>query len=300
MAHTPSIKKLQYLVKLHELQHFGRAAEACFVSQSTLSAGISNLESQLDRVLIERDRHSMVFTPVGLELVNQAKEILNATNKFVETAEKSGQFFESTIRLGIIPTIAPYILPKYLDKLSKHHPKLSLLIKEDITENLLKALNAGELDILIIALPYDIGTLKSLYLFSDPLRLIHHPKSVHLSKLRTENNELQKNSVLLLEDGHCLRNHILSTGQLFSSEQINSFSTNSISSIVQMVRYDMGVSYIPEVAIASGVLNGTDIKVADQVDTHKPKREIGFVWRESSPFDDEITQLGDILKKCQQ
>jgi len=296
MTALPSLRKLQYLVKLHELNHFGKAAEACFVSQSTLSAGISDLETKLDRMLVERDRHKMVFTPMGLELVNQAKKILIAATQFVETAEKSGHFFESKLRLGIIPTIAPYVLPAYLEKLTYVFPNLSVLVREDLTDALLARLREGELDILIIALPYPTESIETLSLFTDPLRLVHHPKSRFINKqVLTSKYKLPDSSMLLLEDGHCLREHTLDTCRLSSTSQINSFSSNSLESIVQMVRYDMGVSYIPDMAIRSGILEGTDITVDDGPLSQGVEREIGLVWRETSPFRDEFTILGEYL-----
>jgi len=296
MAVLPSLRKLQYLVKLHELNHFGKAAEACFVSQSTLSAGISDLETKLDRMLVERDRHKMVFTPMGLELVNQAKKILIAANQFVETAEKSGHFFESKLRLGIIPTIAPYVLPAYLEKLTHAFPNLSVLVREDLTDALLARLREGELDILIIALPYPTESIETLSLYTDPLRLVHHPKSRFINKrVLTSRNKLPDSSMLLLEDGHCLREHTLDTCRLSSTSQINSFSSNSLESIVQMVRFDMGVSYIPDMAIRSGILEGTNITVDDGPLSQGIEREIGLAWRETSPFRDEFTILGKYL-----
>lgn len=300
MTALPSLRKLQYLVKLHELNHFGKAAEACFVSQSTLSAGISDLETKLDRLLIERDRHNMVFTPMGLELVDQAKKILMAANQFVETAEKSGHFFESTLRLGIIPTIAPYILPAYLEKLTHVFPDLSVLVREDLTDALLARLREGGLDILIIALPYPAESIEYLSLYTDSLRLVHHPKSRFVNeRALISPKKLPDNSMLLLEDGHCLREHTLNTCRLSSTAQINSFSSNSLESIVQMIRYDMGVSYIPDMAIRSGILDGIDITVDDGPLSQGIEREIGLAWRETSPFRDEFTTLGKhLLEVC--
>ena len=296
MTYLPSLKKLQYLVKLYELQHFGKAAEACFVSQSTLSAGISDLEEKLGRVLIERDRQSMVFTPTGVELVRQAEEILNAVNQFVATAEKAGQFFEGTLRLGVIPTIAPYVLPAYLEILSKEFPKLKVLVREDLSDPLLDRLRAGELDLLIIALPYPSESVECLELFTDRLQLVYNKNSIYKEYIQNDSlTNLPDNSVLLLEDGHCLKAHIINTCHLFSKKQINDFSTNSLASIVEMVQYDMGVSFIPCMAIKNGILDGTDITAHNNPLKEEAHREIGLVWRESSPFREEYKKLGKYL-----
>ena len=296
MAYIPSLKKLQYLVKLHQLQHFGRAAEACYVSQSTLSAGISDLEYKLDRLLIERTKHKMAFTAVGLELVEQAKSLLHDAGKFAETAEKFGQVFESTLRIGIIPTIAPYLLSSYLDTLSKHYPKLNFLVKEDITRTLQHQLLEGELDLLILALPYPAESVETMSLFNDSLKLIHcadsqffDPKSVKSMK------DFDDGSILMIEDGHCLRNHTLSTCHLYSTKQLNAFSTSSLASIVQMVKYDMGVSYIPDMAIENGILNDTNIQVHEGKLSEGVHREIGLAWRETSPFKSEFKEIGQHL-----
>lgn len=296
MACLPSLKKLQYLVKLYELQHFGKTAEACFVSQSTLSAGISDLEDKLGRVLIERDRHSMVFTPTGVELVKQAEEILNAVNQFVATADKAGQFFEGTLRLGVIPTIAPYVLPAYLEKLSKAFPKLKILIREDLSDPLLDRLHSGELDLLIFGLPYPSESVEFLELYTDQLQLVYKEGSKYIANIQNDNlADLPDNSILLLEDGHCLKAHTLSTCHLFSEQQINDFSTNSLASIIEMVQYDMGISFIPKMAIKNGILDGTDIIMHDKRLKEEAHREIGLVWRKSSPFCEEYKKLGKYL-----
>jgi len=297
MAYLPSLKKMQYLVKLYELQHFGRTAEACFVSQSTLSAGISDLENKLGRTLIERDRQKMVFTKIGVELVHQAKAILSASHQFVATAEKMHQFFDSTLRVGVIPTIAPYVLPQYLKKLSHEHPNLKLLIREDLTDSLLKYLKAGELDFLILALPYPAEAIESVELFTDPLKLVYAKNSkYHAALSQNSLKQLPNNSVLLLEDGHCLKDHTLSTCHLFSNDQINDFSTNSLASVIEMMRYDLGVSFIPDMAIKCGALDGgNSLVVHQQILDEEPYRGIGLAWRETSPFKDEFKKLGRYL-----
>lgn len=296
MIYLPSLKKLQYLVKLHELKHFGRTAEACFVSQSTLSAGISDLEDKLGVVLIERDRQNMVFTATGLELVDQAKEILSATNQFITTAEKSDRFFEGTLRLGIIPTIAPFILPAYLKKLASAFPKLKVLVREDLTDPLLETLRGGGLDLLIIALPYPADSVECHELYTDHLRLVYNKKSALRDKVENDSlSEIPDNSVLLLEDGHCLKEHTLSTCHLFSSRQINDFSTNSLASIIEMVQYDMGISYIPDMAIENGILDGTDIITNSTPLKEEARREIGLAWRSTSAFREEFKTLGKVL-----
>jgi LysR family transcriptional regulator, hydrogen peroxide-inducible genes activator len=294
MPQLPSLKKLQYLVKLHELQHFGKTAEACFVSQSTLSAGIKDLESGLNRVLIERDRHRMVFTATGIELVKQAKDILSAANLFVATAEKSNQFFSSRLRLGIIPTIAPYILPAYLQHLNKLYPDLTVFVREDLSGALVDLLQKGELDLLILALPYPADFVTSKVLYSDSLHLIHHKDFITITA-DSKVQDLPDNSVFLLEDGHCLRDHTLESCQLVSKQQINPFSTNSLTTIIQMVQYNLGVSYIPSMAIADGLLKKTNINVCDGILSCGVKRDIGIAWRESSPFSAEFNLLGEHL-----
>jgi len=299
MAQIPSLKKLHYLVKLHELKSFSKAANACFVGQSTLSAGISDLESGLERRLVERNRHNMTFTPIGLELVQQAKEILRATHQLVETAEKAGQFFESSLRLGVIPTIAPYLLPRYLKQLSTHFPHLKLLIREDLTDNLLTLLREGQLDLLIMALPYPTDAITSLSLHTDPLRLIHHPQSRFMENSATDSvDHLPDNSILLLEDGHCLRKHTLESCRFFNHKQINPFTTNSLNSIVQMVQYDLGVSFIPDMAIQADLLKESGISVHQGVLNEGMEREIGLAWRETSPFREEFAKLGERLRDC--
>jgi len=300
MAYLPSLKKLQYLVTLYELQHFGRTAEACFVSQSTLSAGISDLEDKLGRVLIERNRQKMVFTKTGIELVKQAKDILSAANSLVATAEKMDQFFNSTLRLGVIPTIAPYLLPEYLTYLSHKYPDLKVLVREDLTDPLIDLLKAGELDLLILGLPYATESMTCLELFIDPLTLVYANNSQFKAAVDDGSlSHLPHDSVLLLEDGHCLKEHTLNTCHLFSKQQINPFSTNSLASIIEMIRYDMGVSFIPNMAIKNGILKNSGIVTHQKKLDEEPYRGIGLAWRETSPFSNEFKILGKHLLKVQ-
>ncbi|MBV1932434.1 MAG: LysR family transcriptional regulator [Porticoccaceae bacterium] len=294
MSYLPSLKKLEYLVKLHELQHFGRTAEACFVSQSTLSAAITDLESKLGRVLIERDRHSMVFTLTGTELVRQAQEILSAANRFMETAEKSGLFFESTIRLGVIPTIAPFLMAPLLAGLEEEFPKLEVLIREDLTDNLLKLLLKGELDLLIMALPYVADSVETKDLYTESLQLIHRKNSKFISK--GKNIDLPPGSILLLDEGNCLRDHTIGSCKMFRPKQIHSFAANSLNTVVLMVEYDVGVSYLPDMAIKSGILTNKNIALHKGRLNEGAERHIGLVWRKNSAFAKEFRLLGEHLK----
>ncbi len=298
MHHLPSLKKLLYLVTLHKLKHFGKTAEACFVSQSTLSAGIKDLEKLLGRVLIERNKKHMVFTATGHELVTQAKKILLASKDFTNTAEKFGQFYKSPLRLGIIPTIAPYILPKLMKTLSQNYPDMQVMLREDITDKLISQLKSGNLDCLIIALPYNAIGIELLSCFADPLRLIHHKNSQFLpNDKQLQIKQLAEESVILLGDGHCLRDHTITSCSLLTDKQINKFTTNSLTTIVQMVQYDSGLSYIPQMAIDAGVLIETDIAVKQNVISSKTERFIGLAWRDSSPFKEEFKQIGKHIKQ---
>ncbi len=291
MPYMPSLKKLEYLVKLHELQHFGRTAKACFVSQSTLSAAITDMESKLNRVLIERDRHSMVFTSTGTELVVQAQEILAAANRFVETAKKSGQFFESTLRLGVIPTIAPFLMSPLLARLKAAFPQLGVLVREDLTDNLIELLNKGELDLLIMALPHAMESVETKDLYTESLHLIHHKTSQFIGK--GESPVLPRGSILLLDEGNCLRDHTIGSCSMFDQEQIHSFAANSLNTVVLMVEFDMGVSYLPDMAIKSGVIENKDITLHKGKLNTGAQRSIGLAWRKNSPFTHEFKQLGE-------
>jgi LysR family hydrogen peroxide-inducible transcriptional activator len=298
--HLPSLKQLRYLVALAEHGHFGRAATACFVSQSTLSAGLKELESALEAELVERNNRSVLFTPLGLEVVARAKRVLRETEELTELAAGARAPLSGRLRLGIIPTIAPYLLPRTLPYLRKTYPKLQLYLTEDQTARLLGLLDDGTLDLVLLALPYQAGDVVTLPLFQDGFHLVcrkDHPlaqkKTVTLADLKDAN-------LLLLAEGHCLRDHALAACRLSDAE--SGFAGASLNTLVDMVAGGLGVTLLPDMAVQAHVPKGGEL-VARPFDRGAPGksgagRQIGLAWRNTSSRAAEFKELGAALTKA--
>ena len=290
----PSPQQLRYLTALADHGHFGRAAAACAVTQSTLSAGLIALERQLDSAILERGVPTKrpVFTPLGLELVARARSALAALEAVAETAASARDPLSGPLRLGVIPTIGPFLLPRLMPALREAFPRLRLWIREDLTERLVAALEAGRLDLLLLALPV-AGAKETLPLGEDAFRLAvardHHlaaRDSVPVSALSGER-------VLLLEDGHCLRAHAeaacgLPRGMAAGGD---GFAATSLHTLVQMVAGGLGVTLLPELAIAGGVLAGAPVEVRPLEGSAAPARVIALAWRSRSPRAAEFRDL---------
>ena len=298
----PSLKHLHYLINVHKYQHFGEAAKACFVSQSTLSSGIAALEDVLGVRLIERDNKKILFTPLAEDVVQQAQGILLAVEELTEQVQSFSKPFGGILKLGVIPTIAPFLVPQILMMFKQEFPELKVFVREQQSDIVLKQLNEGELDLVLLALPYPSSGVVMKSFYEDRFYFAQHKDSqlntgVKTEALNADYSNLADNSLLLLEDGHCLRDHALSACRLQRTEKINSFSASSLHTLVQMVNNDLGVTFLPEMAIASGILNNTDIIISPLADTHNDYREIGFAWRIQSNRTKEFEQLYSLVKK---
>lgn len=294
MAALPSLRQLSYLVALSEQRSFTRAAEACFVTQSTLSAALKQLEALLGVRLVERDRQSVRMTEVGQATVARARPLLSAAADLVESAAGAAEPMAGTLRLGVIPTIAPYLLPPLVPELRARFPKLRLALREDLTANLLERLADGQLDFALIALPFETGGLLLQPLFDDELWLVApegdalvRPKRPSLSKPVTQR-------LLILEEGHCLREHTLQAcgrAQVGSAEGLEA---TSLLTLVQMVESGMGLALVPEMAIKGGVLNGTRL-VARPLALPPPTRTIALAARRLTARGTEFSLLAEAM-----
>ena len=294
----PSLKHLRYLVNVHKYQHFGEAAKACFVSQSTLSSGIAALENVLGIRLIERNNKKILFTPLAEEVVQQAQHILLSVEQLTEQVQHFAQPFGGTLKLGVIPTIAPFLIPQILMMIKQEFPELKVFVREGQSDVVLKQLNEGELDLVLLALPYPSSGVVMKSFYKDRFYFAQHKDSqLNQQVLDADYSNLDDHSLLLLEDGHCLRDHALSACHLKRSDKINSFAATSLHTLVQMVNNDLGVTFLPEMAIASGILNDTDIKISQLADKSKNYREIGFAWRIQSNRTEEFEQLFNLVKQ---
>ena len=282
----PTLKNLQYLIALKKTNHFSKAASECFVSPSTFSAGISKLEQDLDILLVERDNKNVAFTPIGKRIVNQAMSVMTEMTTLVETAKLD--FFESEVTIGVIPTISTYILPNFLSNLEKSHPKLKASFREDTSDNLLKQLEKATIDFAIFAFPYELPDyIEDFQVFRDSIYFIKH---------KNRNQKIiEDGSLLMLEQGHCLRSHILQSNEI-SNKHISNFSCTSISTLVAMVDMNIGVSFLPKMAIDYGTLDNYPNITLDK-NSIKANRDIGVIYRKNNPQNENIKKLAQLLVK---
>lgn len=282
MNRWPSLKQLHYLVALAECQNFNRAARQCFVSQSTLSTGILTLEELLGVQLVERDNKSFVLTPIGVNVVERARRILTETQDLMEISHACSEVGAGVIRLGVIPTIAPFLLPKLVTLSAETYPSLELLLREDTSANLVTQLTRGELDLLVLALPYELGAFHCKSVGVDPfLLVVHDSLSEVMEGALDYYAHLPDQSMFLLEQEHCLRGHALSACHMTDKSKINPFSATSLYTLVQMVSSHAGATFLPQMAISSGILEHTPL-TALAFPEAGASREIGLVWRPSS------------------
>ncbi len=297
MTNPPTLKQLKYLCAVAELRHFSQAAEACFVSQSTLSAGISELEQSLGVTLIDRSKKQVNLTAIGREIRQRALTILTETEDLMAAAESAHEPFTTEMRLGVIPTIAPFLLPNILKTLRKQYPKFKLYIREDQSANLLNGLNAGDLDLLLLALPYPAEGVVEKHLFYDELVLACN-KGSEFARDKTHSTASLKNSdLLLLEEGHCLRDHVLEACALNNSDIKVPYYATSLNTVIQMVANDIGISILPKMAVDAKILRGTSVETFSFSDK-KVQRAIGLMWRNRSPRQAEFTQVGELIREC--
>ncbi|GGG28540.1 LysR family transcriptional regulator [Caldovatus sediminis] len=297
MTTLPSPRQLRYLVALAEHGHFGRAASACAVTQSTLSAGIIALEEQLDAALLERTGAKRpVFTPLGLEIVARARTALGALEAVVETAAAAREPLSGPLRLGIIPTIGPFLLPRLMPRLRDRFPRLKLWLREDLTERLVEALEGGRLDLLLLALPCACGEAETEPLGMDPF-LAALPEDHRLAaRERVPVAALGAERLLLLEDGHCLREHALDACGLPGAAAGEAFAATSLYTLVQMVASGLGVTLVPRLAIRGGVLAGAAVAVRPL--DREVGRTLGLAWRARSPRAAEFRGLAPAIAEA--
>lgn len=254
-----------------------RAAEKCNVSQSTLSSAIQNLEESVGQQLLEREHKAFVFTDFGEALVQRSQTLLHHTQDWLDFAQSSGDWQSGTLRLGVIPTIAPFLFEGMIMSIKQALPKIDLQLIEDTTDNLLDKLNDGLLDALVLALPMKTPGCKQLVLGNDPFYLIAHKTDA--AKLSNQPNldDLPENSIFLLQKEHCLTGHAVAACDLEYKAQVSSLSANSLHTLVSLVNSKMGYTFLPATALNSRILEGTDVLPLEC--EGNPSREIGLVWR---------------------
>jgi len=290
----PSTRQLQYFVALTETLHFGRAAEASFVSQSAFSNAIKTLENTLQARLVDRTRRQVTITATGQQVATQARLVLRDLGDLVEIVAGGSEPLAGVLRLGVIPTIAPFLLPLALPRLRKMYPELKLYLVEEQTQRIYERLMAGDLDVLLLALPWDMRGVEVQPLFKDPFRLACQQGTSRVDPANYRFNRLDSDSILLLEDGHCLRDHALAACKIRNTQKVQPFAASSLLTLVEMVDADLGITFLPAMAEGSLLLRNTRVKLYPMAESSY--RQIGLAWRKGSNRVDEFKLLGDFLQ----
>ena len=294
----PTLRQLQYLKHLADQGSFSRAAAEAHVTQQTLSAGVQELEKILGAPVVERARSGVILTPVGEEAVRRARDVLARAEDLVQAARSAGKPLSGRFRLGVIPTIAPFLLPTALPVLRDRFPSLRLFLREDLTPRLIASLKGGSLDAALIALPYDTTGLSYAHVGDDELLAaapLNHPM---MSRATVNPAAMEGEDLILLEDGHCLREHALSACHLEaprSNGEEGGFAATSLHTLVQMVGSGLGVTLLPAMAIKAGLTDGAAVSVRS-LDATAPSREIVVAWRRGSSREIESRLLAEALK----
>jgi LysR family hydrogen peroxide-inducible transcriptional activator len=289
-----NLRALQYLIALADVRHFSRAAERCHVSQPTLSTQIRKLEEELEVQLVERHPRQVMLTPVGEEIVARARTLLAEMEAIRAIARRSRDPHSGTVRIGIFPTLAPYFLPHVVPRIRKTFPRLTLRLYEEKTEDVIHMLGEGKLDAGLLALPLTEDWLTSRTLFEEPFVLAapeNHPLAAR-REIRME--ELADQELLLLEDGHCLREQALEVCHLTGAQENLDFQATSMETLRHMVAANAGITLMPVLSIKPPLAN-TDNLVTRRFAEPGPKRTIAMVWRKSSALADFLEELAEIF-----
>ena len=294
--HLPSIRQLQYLLAVVELRHFGKAAERCFVTQSTLSTGIQELENLLGAKLLERTKRKVEPTPLGLEMAEKARQILELSAQLLEMAQNDKEPLNAPMKLGVIPTIGPFLLPRILPALRQRYPLLQLYLVEDQTAHLLERLTRGEIDAAILALPYELGKLESEILWNECFWValpsdhpLHQGGPIAAA-------DLPADELMLLEEGHCFRDHALTACHRNELKSQALFEGTSFYTLIEMVAGGQGITFLPEMAIDTPLTQRSGISLRPLAEPG-PHRQIGLAWRTTYHRKRDLALLGQSIKE---
>ncbi len=297
--HLPTLRQLQYLIAVVELKHFGQAAERCFVTQSTLSAGIQDLEGLLGTPLLERTNRKVLPTALGISIAEQARQIISLSTDLVDHAQADKNPLVGRVRIGLIPSISPFLLSKSLPTIRAEMPELELELIEEQSERLLDQLETGKVDIAVMAFPYDIRGMRSKQFNEEPF-FVAMPKDHRLTKLKKiPTDQLPVEELMLLMEGHCLREHALSACQLPATQQRSTVQGTSLYTLIEMVANGLGITLIPEMALNSDMVGNTDVDIRPlDSNVKNATRGVGLVWRPSYQRHATIEQLINIFKQA--
>ncbi len=289
-----NLRQLRFLAALADELNFSRAAEVCHVTQPTLSSGLKELEDMLGVQLAERTRRSVVMTPAGEEIAARARNLLIGAREIEALAARHRDPHAGDLRLGSIPTVGPFLLPRALPRIRKAFPALRLYLREELTEQLLEGLNTGRLDAAIVARPFDLGTLETEALFDDGYHLAAPPGFPGPGSRPATGRDLEGHKLMLLEKGHCLQRHALSAYPDAGIEQDESFCATSLQTLIAMVSEGLGITLLPDLAIDAGVTRGSDLVLAPL--SGACPRHVVLAWRATSARADLLREIADLLR----
>ncbi len=276
-----------------EHNHFGKAADSCYVSQSAFSVAIKDLENALGGQLVDRTNKQVTVTNLGREIYQQTQKMMRELNQLLDIAKGQLKPLTGDLSLGVIPTIGPFILPKFLPALKEQHPELTLVLHEGQSDVIYQALMAGQLDVILLALPYDMRGVHAHPLWHDEFKLITADDSRFITKEAFDLEQVANGSILLLEDGHCLRDHALSACHIKHIDKVSHLASSSMMTLIEMVKQDLGISFVPEMALNSPLLLQQGLIISDL--PFKANRTIGLAWRQASTRSEEFKKLGELL-----
>ncbi|MGD8578045.1 MAG: LysR substrate-binding domain-containing protein, partial [Lysobacterales bacterium] len=290
-----NLRALQYFVKLADLRHFSKAADACFVSQPTLSTQIKKLEEELGVQLVERSPKQIMLTQVGEEIAQRARLVLSDIEQIRAVARRSGDPASGVLRLGLFPTLAPYYLPHVVPSVRKLYPRLRLQLAEEKTEDILRMLHHGELDAALLALPVSGEGLEIEILFKEPFVLALPDDHPLAGRGNITMDDLQGSELLLLEEGHCLREHALEVCALAGAHERVDFHATSMETLRQMVGADVGITLMPVLSVKPPIAPTPNVVTRRFADP-APSRTIALIWRSSSALSAFLRELADSLR----
>uniref|UniRef100_UPI003BADA13D hydrogen peroxide-inducible genes activator n=1 Tax=Stappia sp. TaxID=1870903 RepID=UPI003BADA13D len=290
-----TLRQIRFLVALADHLSFSQAAEACFVTQPTLSSGIKELEAILGLQLFERTKRSVMLTPNGAEIADRARRLLLDAEEITVLAAAHRNPFKGDLRLGAIPTIGPYLIPHALPAIRSALPGIKLFLREEMTEPLIEGLMTGRLDVILIALPFDTGNLHIQPLFEDGYHLAYPPDWPALAGTGAHVLEQFKGQLMLLEKGHCLQRHALAAypGQL--AKGLNDFAATSLNTLIAMVSEGLGVTLLPDLAVRAGVAGDNAVRLTPLPDACP--RQVVLAWRPGSARAAVFEKLSDVLRR---
>ena len=292
---VPTVRQLECFVAVSDTLNFRVAAERCFITQPALSAQVQQLEQSLGPRLFERDRRSVLPTDAGAGLIDSARRILNDLNDLTQAAHAFASPLAGTLRLGVIPTVAPYVLPGAMAEVAARHPDLRLLLREGQTDDLVEGLHDGKLDLLLLALEADLNGATTMELSKDRFVLAVPPDHRFKQRRRVRLSDLAGEQVLLLEDGHCLRTQALPLCTTAGASEVGDFRASSLTTLVQMVAAGVGVTLLPEMSIATEAQPARDLGII--AIANAPSRTIGLAWRATSMRSREFRMLGETIRR---